>query len=134
MKLEDIEKVIQERRYSYQRFIDNQSKRISKKDSVIHQKQSEESSTDAPNAFTQIDFQQEEKSQKEKTESTVFGFDSVKSQETDLPDLSEFSESEFPFMFNILRKELAEKDKQLQQLQKEYEKVVTSLLNNKPER
>ncbi|MEH1964544.1 MAG: hypothetical protein V7L05_32895 [Nostoc sp.] len=131
VKLQDIDQVIQEQKYSYERFIDGQKKKKSTGDSGIYQDQISETSTYEPVGSTEINHQEAKNLQQERTESTVSDFDNVKNQETKLPNLAEFNEDEFPFMFDILKKELVEKDKQLQQLQKEYEKVITTLIKQK---
>lgn len=131
VKLEDVEKIIQEQRYNYQRFIDNQIKKNSKNDGNTNQDQNREISTHAPITSTQINHQEQEKPQEEKIELSVSELNDVKNQAFNLTDYSELNENEFPFLFSILRKEIAEKDKQLQQLKTEYERVVASLIKQK---
>lgn len=128
VKLEDIEKVIKVRGYSYQKFIENKNKRFPEQDHVIYQNPRENDSTDVLLTSTHVNHQEEEKPQ---IESRYSRFDSDDNQETNLTDLSEFTENEFPFMFSILKRKLVEKDKQLKQLQEEYEKLLSSLLSKK---
>ncbi|WP_414574079.1 hypothetical protein [Nostoc sp. CCY 9925] len=122
VKLEDVQAIIKDRGYGYEDFIERQSKKNSRQN-----QESESNSTKVSSDSTLINDLKKENVQEQKVESSVCESVDTINQDSDLPDLPESNDSEFGYIFKILRNEIAEKHKELEQLKKEYYKAVASL-------
>lgn len=137
VRLEDIERICQERKYSYQEY---KKKKNSKQDDATSQEESDKISTEIPTQEHEVNSYKEEKEQT-KASKTVDSEDaSTKSVEPDdsLPYVFEVFKNQLAERENKLAEQknklaeqeslLAEKDRVIQQLKSELARVTTLVL------
>lgn len=129
--LEDIEKICQARGYSYQKFIENQRRKNSKQNDVTYQKENTKTSTDIPIQERKVDNCGVETDQTETVKTVASEKVTAKSVEFENPLDTNFTGGEFPFLFEVFKNQLAEKDRQIQKLQGELDKFTSYLLKQK---